>query len=241
MVNGKRSNYRKAKRTAKTYFKKAKSINNPEMRFKQINPYKVKPEPFPRVLYTRVKFGEVGVISTNNLTTAVSRTYRLNSIWSPIHTTGPTVTGHAELASIYNRYLVTGCKVNIRFFDPSGESVRVGVRLRIDANGATAGNTQTQLVNQPMTYIGGLANSGKQTKNFNMFIRPWTLMGLSKLEYMANSTNYSSNISANPTVDRCLMDIFCVSGDGAVHALSYTVRLTYYVQLYDRIYLDTTI
>lgn len=215
--------------------KKGDKSSNREFRFKQLNPYKVKPEPFPRVLYTRMKFGQVGSLVTNTLTTATSRTFRLNSIWDPDVTgTGSTVTGHTNIKDVYGRYLVTGAKVNIRFYDPSSDAVRVGCRLRIAGNGATSGQTMSQLIEQPMTYQSGLANSGAQVKTFNFFVRPYSLMSLSRLEYNANTSKYSSSISANPADDTCLLDIFAVEGTGVSRSVAYAIKITYYVQLYDR-------
>lgn len=224
-----------------------KSKGNRDMRFKQINTYKVKPEPFPRVLYTKAKFGQISFLTTPNSTNAAAVTYRLNSIFDPVQNPhgqpfpSKTVVGYQEMASLYNRYLVTGCKVSVRFYDPNAESIRVGVRLRIDGEGAVNGVSQDSLVEQPLTYISGLSNSGKQIKSFNLYVKPYTLLGLSKLEYFANTTNYSSNIGSNPLVDRCYMDIFAVSGSAVSHAVSVAVKLTYYVQLYDRQYLSSSV
>lgn len=231
-LKGKKTNW-KSKGKGKGTMGKGKSDR--EMRFKQINAGRIKPEPFPRVLYTRLKYGSVGSIVTNTLTTATSNTFRLNSIWDPDLTgVGNTVVGHSALKDVYGRYLVTGAKINVRFYDPSSDAIRVGCRLRIAGNGATSGQNMSELISQPLTYQSGLANSGRQVKTFNFFVRPYSLMSLSRLEYHANTSKYSSAISANPTEDTCFMDIFAVEGTGTSRSVAYAIKITYYVQLYDR-------
>lgn len=236
---------KKTKYTRKSYGKRknftSKSKGDRDMRFKQMNPYRVKPEFAPRVLYTRCKYATVSNFVTNALSTASAHTFRLNSIWDPDKSgIGTTCVGHAVLEQLYDRYLVTGAKINVRFYDPTTDAVRVGVRLRIRGGGACAGQTMTQLIEQPLTYQQGLAASGsQQSKNFSFFVRPWSLMGYSKLQYMADSNQFSAPIAGNPIADDCVFDVFAIEGTGTSRSVAYTVKIVYYVMLYDRRYLTT--
>lgn len=235
----------KGRRTLRT-LKNQQSITSDkkkrEFRFKQMKPWSVKPEPFPRVLYTRMKYAvESGITAPAATGVAASVVFRLNSIYDPYHATGgTTVTGHATMSGIYDSYLVTGAKVNIRFYNPSSDQLRIGCRLRMKGSGATTGADVASLLEQPMTYQSGLADSGKQLKTFNFFVRPWTLMGLSKLEYFANTSLYGANMTANPSYDNCLMDIFAVDPTGTGASCRYVVKIVYYVQCYERKYLSST-
>lgn len=198
----------------------------------------VKAQPFPRVLRTQVKYAGTKDLTNSIFFTATSNVYRLNSIHDPDQTGGgKTVAGHAALAGIYGRYLVTNAKVSLRFYDPSADGVKVGCRLRLRANGATSGQTTGDIVNQPMTYFSGLADSGRQVKTFELNVKPWFLMGLSKLEYMANTSKYSSAIAASPGDDYCWMDVFAIDANGVATTVNYTIKIVYTVELYDRLYL----
>lgn len=237
--------YRKMRMTKYKYTKRKndrKPKNEaPKRKFKAIKNYGITAEPFPRVLKTTMKYALVNSLSTNAFSTAVSQTFRLNSIWDPDFTLGGnTVVGHNVMSSIYGRYLVTGAKVNIRFYDPSSDAVRVGCRLRINGTNPTSGQTMTALVEQPLTYQSGLANSGRQVKVFNLWVPAWRLLGVSKLEYMANTTKYSSPMNGDPAEDKCLLDIFAVEGTNVSRSVAYAIKIVYYVQLYDRLPLTST-
>ena len=241
-------------KSRKNWKKKAPVGKKPDRdtRFKQINPYKVKPEPFPRVLYTRCKFSDSRRLNGISSTLSVAHSYALNSIWDPDFSgTGRTVVGHSQLAAIYSRYLVTGAKIYVSFLNPGSPGQRVGCRLRVNT-GLPAGNRTTQqLAEQPMTYMNGISESGSNKKNYSFFVRPWTLMGLSKLEYMANTTQYSSVMLGSPlgnpgtaTAPGAFMDIFTVNPDtlvpGSNNTVDCVVRIVYYVQCYERKGLSST-
>lgn len=206
-----------------------------DFRFKQINKYGVKPEPFPRVLYTRMKFSDRRVMSLSSVSGATAHVYRMNSIYDPSFTfTGTTVVGYSNMNNLYSRYLVTGAKVRVSFTNPTADGSRCGLRLRVYGTNATSGSTTKALTEQPLTYMQGLNNSGKQEKTFNMFIRPWTLMGVSKLEYMANTSRYASLFGANPTASQdAVIDVFAINENQNID-IAYTIQIVYYVQLYDR-------
>lgn len=216
---------------------------NRDYRFKQINAYRVKPQIQPRVLYTRAVFADSRRLSFG-AGLSVAHTYRANSIWDPDYTsTGRTVGAYSLLSGMYQRYLVTGCKINVSFQNPTADGARVGVRLRIaDQTSASAQSLQT-LLESPMTYISGVSNTGSQKKNFNLFVRPWSLIGISKLEYMANTSQYSAAMGQNPQIvgftaaggSGCTFDIFAINPDTMVSdTIDVTVKLTYYVQCYNR-------
>lgn len=232
------------KRTVRKPFKKPmatnKTSNNKDFRFKQSNAYNVKPEPFPRTLLTRCKYANNGTLSTTLLDTAVSNSYRANSIWDPDFTgIGTTVVGQSILANIYGMYQPLGCKVTLTFNDPTADGSRVGFRLRCAQNGATSLSTLNQLMQQPMTYVSGINNSGSQKKSFNFYIKPWSLAGVTKLEYMANSSLYNAATNTTPTIP-IYFDVFHINSNGACN-INYAIKIVYYVRFYNRLYLSPSI
>lgn len=226
-----RSLYRKGKAKAANTSKKVFN----DMRFKQKEAGMIKPEPFPRTLYTRCKYGRESGLAIPANNTAVADTYRLNSINDPRFAIGgQTVTGHAALSAIYDAYWVMGAKVEVRFFNPDLEGVRVGCSLRINSQNPTAGQNTTWLSQQPLTYMGGLADSGKQTKYFSFYVQPWQLQSCTKLEYMSSSTLYASKINTNPQLDNCLFDVFAIGTNATSANVRYAIKITYYTKLYER-------
>lgn len=227
----------------KTVKKMRITKKNKKSPFGQLNPYRVKPEPFPRVLYTRCKYTDDKILtSVAGVPTAVTNTYRINSIYDPDFTgTGRTVASWANLDAIYRKYIVTNAKVIVRYFDPSADNIRCGIRLRIGEQSAsgTVGQTTQQLSEQPMTYMRGLANSGSQKSNFVFNIKPWTLIGLSKLEYFCNLTRYQALMAGSPA-DAALIDVFAVSSTGAQVGVSYIIKIEYEIQLSNRKYQAST-
>lgn len=205
--------------------------------FKSVDAYGIKPDPFPRCLLTKCRYAIAGAQLNQTISDiSVGNTYRLNSIYDPLYAAGgQTCVGHAQLASIYGKYWVMGAKVTVSFNNPEFDGLRVGCRLRIEA-GTTAIGTQLYLIAQrPNTYVQGLNDSGSQRKTFNYYVKPWTLMGCSKLEYLANSSLYSSYISANPSVaDSCLLDVFAVDPTKNVNSVDYSIKIEYYTKLYSR-------
>lgn len=209
-----------------------------DRRFEARKSYKVKPEPFPRSLYLPVKYFATGSIATTVADTANSYTFRLNNCYDPhVGVNGTTCVGWSQLTALYDRYQVLGAKLVVNFTSATQNGTRCGVRLRVGAMNSTSGQNLKQLGEQPMTYISELATQGKNKKYFSFFIRPWTLMGVSKLEYMANSSKYCQTMSSLPPTDgdECWVDIFSVNKYVASTSVAFDVKIKYYIRLYDRI------
>lgn len=232
------SNWKGKSGGKKFHGKSSKAIQSKKDRdkkFKSLDPYGVKPEPFPRVLLTRMKYMTQGQLTTGGANIAAAHTYRMNSIYDPYFAAGGTTTvGHATMAGIYDQYWVMGAKCILSFNNPTVDGTRVGYRLRINSNGSALGQTLKGLGEQPLTYLSGLNDSGKQVKNFSFYVHPWTLCGVSKLEYLANSSTYSSVMSGNPAANStCVVDI--ISTNAYVNTtVNYTMKIVYYTKLFSR-------
>ena len=184
---------------------------------------------------TKCRFGQNNSLVRAAADIAEAQTYSMNTIYDPNRALGGrTVVGHSNLAAIYDQYWVMGAKVSVRFFDVPGDGWLVGCRLRINGNDGASLESALALVERPLTYLSGLSNTGNQQKTFKFYIKPWSLVGCSKLEYLANSSAYSSFISNNPsTVDNCVMDVFAVNPT-STGTVQYEIRIDYYTKLYGR-------
>lgn len=230
--------YRKKDKKRTKVSREAK-IAKLDWRFKSGKTYSVKPEPFPRVLKTRMKYA-FAWNQTFSVGVSGARTFRLNSIHDPDWTgTGTTVAGHTQMAALYKRYLVTGAKIYISFSNPSEDGCRAGYRLRIDDDDPVASESLSEVMSKPLTYVSGINNTGSQKKNFIAFVRPWSLLGISKSEYMNNTVNYGSIMSSSPSpfgsAIGASMDVFALNPDTLVSGnIDVAIRIVYYVTLYDR-------
>lgn len=203
---------------------------------RSIKNYGIKSEPFPRAMYTLCKFSARVPLTQVLADVSVGNAFRLNSIYdSDLSGSGKTVVAHNILAQIYDQYWVMGARLRVSFNDPSADGCRVGVRLRTNGNNTAIGENVQLLSEAPLTYMDGLNDSGKQVKTFQLYVRPWQLVGVSRLEYMANSSTYSSAISANPAASStCLADIFLVNPTTSSVTVQANVQIVYYVRLYSR-------
>lgn len=223
----------KNKRKTSRPKKRGSASNKINNMFGSINSYRIKPEPFPRVMYSRAKFSDRGQMTIATPNVAVSESYRLNSIWDPRFALGgQTVVGHGNLMALYNKYMVLGARIRVSFNDPTVGANRVGCRIRIAGAGATVGKTVQQLAEKPLTYIDGLNNSGSQKKVFNFYVTPWSQIGISKLEYMTSSASYASVMNTDP-VEPCYFDIFAVNPINTGN-IQFLIQVVYDVKFFDR-------
>lgn len=215
--------------------------------------YGVSAEPFPRELVTKCKFAEALNMQTNAVFNdyATFNTYRANCIWDcDLTGTGKTVVGWDALKTIYGRYIVSGCKINVKFNNPDQDGGFCGVRLRINDNNPAQGGSRQSLSEQPMTYMKAINNTGSQAKTFSLYVKPWTLIGISKLEYMANASSYSASMAGDatsiPTIygssagAGCTWDIFYVNTALTGVKIDALVTVTFYTKFYNRKGLTST-
>lgn len=233
-----------ARRVRKTVYNKENAkTKNRDFRFRGSKNYGIKPEWAPRVLFTRGKYGTQGTLTQVTQDTSVVNTFRLNSIWAPSQSfIGTTIVGHSNLASLYGRYLVLGAKVILSWNQTGtapGPGTRMGIRLRIGTAGTANATNVKGLVEQPNTYMDGLNTNSTGPKHQSVYVRPWTLLGVTELEYRANTSKYSSAIGASPT-DQAFMDIFMVNPNQAANTIGYALKIIYYFKCYDRLNLSST-
>lgn len=234
----KNANMRKSNRAPRRYRK-----SNKKPIFRQGNPYMVKAEPFPREMITRVKYADQSQFITSataNFASAV--TYKVNGLYQPRFSTGTqTVTGYPNLKAAYGRYIVMGAKILITFYDPQSDGMTVGVRLRTNAGGPVITSTLRDLLEQPLTYTSQINDTGSQKKSFTLNVSPWSLNGMTKLEYLANRTGLSGSFQNNidPT-DPAYFDVFALHPTLGTQSVKYAMKIIYTVHCFNRQYLTHT-
>lgn len=229
----------------RSYFKKKRNIQKYGRKgkknlFRQINPYGVKPDPFPTRLHTRCKYVDSYQITASSLprTAGVESVYRLNSIYDPDFTyTGTTVIGHSNFDALYGRYTVKGAKIEIKWSNPTSD----GMVCFASLNQARALEARTDKQNyaSSLVYSTDLNNTGSQKNTMNFYVSPWSLVGLTKLEWMANKDIHSSPMGSNPS-QTCFLRLAC-SGPVGSEKVHVSLKIIYYTEFYDRKQLDSTL
>lgn len=232
--------------TKKPRFQKKKKFYKPGTKkptFRSVRPYGIKPDPFPQRLHTRCKYVHSTTLYSDNTVARVSgneHAFRLSSIYDPDYTTalGRTVVGHANFANLYKKYIVKGVKIEVNFSNPEVDGMVAFCSLN-QTSSLGGQNDRTNYENS-LVYSSDVNNTGSQVKRFNFYVKPWSMLGLSKLEWQANKADHSSAISASPSQDI----FFRISTSAAVtpgKAIHCSLRLIYYVEFFERAQLTSTV
>lgn len=230
---------RNGKYFKKQHKKRKYGRNMNKSTFRQIRPYGVKADPFPTRLHTRCKYAG-SLTLTANATPRICGTesqFRLNSIYDPYQTgTGTTVVGHSTLANIYSFYQVKGAKVEIYFSNPSSDGMVCFASLNQAV--ALTGQQDSDNFVDSLVYSSDINNTGSQRKAFKFYVQPWSLGGLTKLEWLSNKGEWSSGIGANPSSGISLR-LGCSGAVGSA-TIHVSIRIIYYTEFWGRQQLDTS-
>lgn len=201
--------------------------------------YGIKPDPFPARLHTRCKYVmDLNVFSNTvqGVVGSTTETLRINDIWDPyIGATGinnSTVVGHSQFANLYNKYIVNAMKLEVQWSDPSADGL-VGI-VSLNQTATLASQTLRTVVEQSLTYTTAINNTGGQVKRMKFFVTPWSLQGLFKLEYKANSQNHSANVSSTPPNNVLARFGLCNASSVVEEKMRLRVRVIMYTTFFDR-------
>lgn len=236
------------RKTGRKYFKRGMrrrqyGKTGQKSTFRSIRPYGIKPDPFPRVLHTRVKYVDSFDVDGSPIQagyTGSEKVYSLNSIYDPQFATGgTTVVGWSTFDAIYERYLVMGTKIEVTFSDPNQDGCVVYASLNQEA--LIQSKTDKQCMEQSLVYSSELNNTGSQKKTFNFYVKPWSMLGLSKLEWKANKSTHTSLMAASPADPIYLR--LAMQGPltgGTTPSIKCHIKIIYFTEFYHRKQLTST-
>lgn len=202
--------------------------------FGQASPFK--PKMFVRHKYCELSTltaGTAGIMGTEII-------YRLNDLYDPYFSGGGHQPyGRDTMAGIYNRYKVSGCKIDLTFTDPSADGMAVACAIQDSTESATLTNLQVDEAQEKQNCIVKfLNNTGAQKVNIKKYMPIHMVEGLTKLQFKADIENYSANASNSPVstpfVRIAIGNVTGTTG-GTVHCM---VKLTFYSQWYNRLQLS---
>lgn len=227
-----KKSFRRIKRKVATAVAK-----KPDYRFHSYKNYKIKPDPFPRVLFTRMKYGMERVLTTGFLNNSVENTFNLNALYDPDATgVGQTVKGYSNMKALYDSYIIMGAKFYVSFSNPPNDGWRVGYSLNQDTT--TVSKSVQQLLAMSKTYMHGLNNTGSQRYAFKGYVKPWANQRrcLDKRQYLSDTDNWGSLAGNTAPSNNLYLRVFATQDQSAtaVGSIDVAVKIIYYVRFFNR-------
>lgn len=207
-----------------------KYIGKTERKFKPA-PYSLPYKPhlwkgtgFPTGLKTKLKYSEFFTMNSSGIAPA-SATYRGNSAFDPNFAVG----GHQplyydQLAAIYNRYRVTGCKIKLTMSTPSVNPIAVVMYPTDEANINIADISSAC----ERTWASEGTVNWAQNLTWKRYFDSAKVCGVSKQEYMG-SDKYCPANTADPDEPWYIKILAQTTDQTTPSDLRVTACLTYYV------------
>lgn len=194
-------------------------------------------------LYPSMKFIQMKYSASGGLTSSVTQNtfgtsvlYYLNSIVGP-KVTSPlyNAQGYDQVAVAYEKYKVFGCKVHIRFSDPTQDGEWMGIRFA--QNGQTDyldGEVTSSATMKKWTTVKPMNNTGSQVSHYTRYFDIKSVEGLTKTQFGADIDQYSANFGFQPSLKPYIGIAVANTKDTTAVQVAYQIDMTFYVQLYDR-------
>lgn len=197
-------------------------------------------DPFgPRLNVTLCYGKQLSLSATTGNTFGAQQTFRLNSVFQ-CDVTG--ATGQPRYfdtySTLYARYKVTECWMDIEFNNTSGVTGSVAFAM---VGGTTtlptlaAANIDAFIDSPAVTTLPiGSSDGGDNIRRYQHKVDLAYLEGVSRMQYNADLNVYAALVSANPS--RNMLVTFAVApGTSATIGLNVTAKLYYKTQFFDRI------
>lgn len=194
-------------------------------------------DPFPKKMFCKLVYSDTQIITTGAIDFfGPEYVYSLNSLYDPLWSTGGHQPyGHDTLATMYKKYKVSGCLVELTYSDPSVDGTVVGALIQPPNETATiSGNTIGKIKERPNSFTKPVANSGSQSAYIKSYVPIGKISGLTPLQFKSDLNTFSALYGADP-VHIPKLRISAANTRGTAGTITVRVKLTYFCQSYDRI------
>ncbi len=196
--------------------------------------------PFPARMNVRQNYAEIVTFTTGAVgVMGVEQLYAINDQFDPNFTgVGHQPYGRDTLATIYNKYKVTGFSWELKFSDPSADGVACAIMFTPPHQVTTlAGLTISDVLEKQNTLVKYVNDSGAQTIIMKGYYPMHKIAQITSLQFKANVEDYNALSGASP-----IKRPFLRLSAGSIRATAGTtvvcsVRLTFHTTWYDRIVL----
>lgn len=174
--------------------------------------------------------------STTQNNFGTSQAFSLNSIYSP-QVTSPfsRPQGYDQIVNIYKRYKVYGCKMELTFSNPTADGLWVCCRATTsDTSDDPIGETVSSAGMKKWTTVKPINDTGSQVVHINRYWNIAAIEGLTKSQFKNDIDKYAASIAASPSYVPVIYIAVNNTASTTQYAVGVNVKLTYYVQLYDR-------
>lgn len=183
-----------------------------------------------------VKYCQIDSITSGLGLLGTQQAYLMNSIydtWGGVG--GHQPYGHDTIATMYNRYKVLGCRVQLVFTTPGGANDMICCMA--PSSNTSSGMTGLQLYQVqewPQSVCGILPSSGERRCVLQATYDMATIAGVSKAAYLAEE-DYAAAIGSSPS-----KTVYLTFNSGAVDGTgSETVKVHVYLE-FDVLFYDRT-
>ncbi len=167
----------------------------------------------------------------------VENVWQLNGCFDPDFTGGTHQPyGYDQASTLYGRYVVHGCRVSLEMQTPAAQTQCFAVAIQVQGSQQTfslTGAAVSDLEEKEQSFVKRLASTG-EVQRWSKYFNLWDIEGVTREQYIAQLTQYSSISSANPTQVEYLR-IAVATMNGTTSANVYIgVKLEFDVQFFDR-------
>lgn len=200
---------------------------------------KIQTKGIPDKMLVKLTYGDLQSISSS-VNTYASKDYYINSVWDPESgALNSSAYGLSQYANIYQRFRVYAVSYDIDMIATSGSTSTVAYVNFAPFGENPSGSNMNQLSARfTRSKLVKLVPQGQVRFKGKMSIPK--LFGLTSEQYRTND-KYSGSTSSNVAMTLAVMRVGCLNVANAPAAgLQGVVRLTYHVELFDRVDALTT-
>ncbi len=202
-------------------------------------------DPFPARWKATLQFSQRSALTVATASAfGTESVYRLNSIFAPTFTPSATEQpyGYDQMSPLYERYIVRAVTINIQFTDPSADGLVVAAMVQPASGSQTLSGKSIAYPHEcPGCIVANINNTGEQLANFRKRFTIAQIEGLSERDLVSTSSLYSAEIDASPTLCPWLrLAVASYNSTDTTSTVRYTVTLSFEVELYNRVYLDSS-
>jgi hypothetical protein len=193
--------------------------------------------PFPFRWDAKLTYGvNVALATPGGLPTAAKYRFRLNSLYDPDVTgTGGQPYQYDQLTTIYTKYIVKRCYVDITFSNPSVAGLWVGWSFHTSttSNDDPAGKLLDDIMSRPNFTCVPISDFGTQYVTCRVSIPVHQVFGLTAAQYSSVTDQYGASYNANPLSEAYLDLFICDPNALGISYVRAVGRLVYDAQFFD--------